>query len=103
NRAIYILMLILSSLDIGATHYGLSLTGWDFAYEANPFMREVMRDWGMPWAYIIRIGVPALFMPLWFYGAKEHRWISVATYFIVAVHFAVVGLHIATLYWLTYF
>ncbi len=57
---------LLALADIAATHYQIWLAKTT-AIEANPLMRWVIEDFGMPIAYVIRVAVPFILVPVILY------------------------------------
>ena len=60
---------LLALADIAATHYQIWVAKTT-AIEANPLMRWVIEDLGMPAAYICRVAIPFVFVPIILYAQE---------------------------------
>jgi hypothetical protein len=66
---------------------------WNFTIEANPIMRWVMQNWGMGLAYVIRILIPAIFVPIFFVAREKYSLVNFLMYFLLACHIILMMFH----------
>ena len=87
----FLTILALSVFDIVATHYCIIVAG-SFSIEANPLMRWVMIEWGLQWAYVLRIVGPLIGTPILLWARTKVKlaqwalWITVVLLSLIACY-----------------
>lgn len=99
----YFVFLILAFIDIFATDYEIQKVGGDTSLELNPLMRWVMDEHGMDAAYLVRLLIPAVFLPFILYTRNRNQTGKVCFWVLLVAHVGVVVWHAYNIgfYWLT--